>query len=114
VHAISTPARPNNLSNQARPNKPETEITLISIFKMITEMTAKMATIEGHVRHLQSTVNSNANQPRNGAQLHNRNENNQDNDPPSTFCWYHEKYAEKALKCGGNCNFNEARQTQGN
>jgi hypothetical protein len=56
VHAINATARPNNLSNQTRPIKQEAEITLFSIFKMITDMTAKVATLESQMRHLNSTV----------------------------------------------------------
>jgi HEPN domain-containing protein len=122
VHAIN--ARPNNQSNQSKPNKQEAEITLFSIFKMITEMSAKIATLEGQMRQLNSTAgnnqdrgrmqnSNNSSHPRNRSQLNKRNANNQDSGTASTFCWYHEKYAEKALKCGENCNFNDAAQTQG-
>jgi transcriptional regulator with AAA-type ATPase domain len=123
VNAINE--TPSTQNNKPKSNNQEAEITLPSIFKIVTEMSAKIATLEGQMRHLNGTTgnnqyrgrmqhNTNSNQHRNRSKSNNRTHNNQDNGTASTFCWYHEKYIEKALKCRGNSTYNDNTLTQGN
>jgi hypothetical protein len=130
VHAIN--ATPNTQNYRPQSNNQEAEITLLSIFKIVTKLSVKVATLEGQVKYLNNTArnteergrmqfNNNANQPRDRSQSNNRNQynanynrSNQNNGTASTLCWHHEKYAEKALRCGGNCTCNANTLTQGN
>jgi hypothetical protein len=125
VHAINT--MPHiNIKQQASNREPE--VTLAAVFKIITDLAAKVATIDNKLQNLTSTVknvqergrsnqfNSNTMHVRDRSKSQNRVQNNFtiDSSTDSEICWYHEKYGEKALKCVKGCKYNASFSAQGN